>query len=212
MNFRKAIPLILKHEGGFVNHPNDPGGATNKGITIATFRRYVKPDGTIEDLKALTEAQAVVVYKRQYWDQVLGDALPPGLNYAVADYAVNSGPSRAAKALQGILRVPQDGRIGPVTLKAISAHAPADLVDKLCDQRIAFMKGIRGGELWKTFGRGWSRRVAEVRSQGLAWAKSGKAAGSLAVPTAVGGSIVALIAAYGCQMPLAEYIFSACGG
>lgn len=171
----EIIPLILKHEGGYVNHPSDPGGATNKGITIATFRRYIKPTGTIADLKALTTAQATVVYKRQYWDAVSADLLPAGVDYAVADFAVNSGPSRAAKYLQRVVGVKQDGKIGPATLKAVRARNAKDVIRQLCANRLAFMKRIRGGSLWKTFGRGWQHRVDDVLARSLKDASRPKA-------------------------------------
>jgi len=163
----QIIPLILKHEGGYVNNPADPGGATNKGITIATFRRYIKPGGTIADLKALTTEQATVVYKRQYWDAVLGDMLPLGVDYTVADFAVNSGPSRAAKVLQAVVGVKQDGRIGPATLKAVNAMPAKEVIEQVNANRLAFMKSIKGGKLWKTFGRGWQRRVDDVYAQSM---------------------------------------------
>jgi len=162
-----CIPRILKHEGGYVNNRNDKGGPTNRGITIATFRRYVKPKGTITDLKALTEAQAVVVYKRQYWDRVLADMLPHGVDYAVADYAVNSGPSRAAKELQRVVGAVPDGKIGPATLKAVNAMATDTIIRNLCSRRLRFMKAIRGGRDWKSFGRGWQRRVDDVQAHAL---------------------------------------------
>lgn len=169
-NSARAIPLILKHEGGFSNHAKDPGGATNKGITLATFRRYIKPGGTVADLKALTEAQAVIVYKRQYWDRVVADLLPAGVDYTVADFAVNSGPSRAAKELQRIVGVAQDGKIGPKTLAAVNAKQPVWIIDKLNARRLQFMRSLKGGSMWKTFGRGWQRRVDEVRAVSLQWA------------------------------------------
>lgn len=172
-NADAAIRKILVHEGGYVNHPSDPGGATNKGITLATFRRYIKPSGTIADLKALTVEQAVVVYKRQYWDAVMADSLPAGVDYAVADFAVNSGPSRAAKYLQAVVGAVQDGKIGPDTIAAVKLYAPDAAINNLCDNRLAFMKRIQGGKLWVTFGRGWQRRVDEVRSVSLQWAAAG---------------------------------------
>lgn len=162
-----SIRKILGHEGGYVNHPSDPGGATNLGITIATFRRYIKRDGTIADLKALTIQQAVVVYKAQYWDKVRGDELPSGVDYTVADFAVNSGPHRAAVYLQKALGVTQDGAIGPNTIAAARAADPKKVIRKINADRLAFMKRIRRGELWKTFGRGWQRRVDAVRSTSL---------------------------------------------
>ncbi len=169
-NFDRAISLFLKHEGGYVDHPRDPGGATNKGITLRTFRRFIKPNGTKSDLKNLTTEQAAVVYKRQYWDAVLGDWLPDGVDYAVVDFAINSGPGRAAKYLQRVVGVTQDGRIGPQTLAAVRAKDPQEIVRDLCAARLAFMKRIQGGRLWQTFGRGWQRRVDNVRKTALRWA------------------------------------------
>jgi lysozyme family protein len=168
-NADMAIRKILDHEGGYVNHSDDPGGATNKGITIATFRRYIKRNGTIADLKALTTQQAVDVYKAQYWDKVRGDDLPSGVDYTVADFAVNSGPSRAAKYLQAALGVTQDGAIGPQTIQAANEIInPKAIINKVNADRLAFMKRIQGGKLWKTFGRGWQSRVDAVRSTSLA--------------------------------------------
>lgn len=163
--FEVCIPRILKHEGGFVNHPRDPGGATNKGITLATFRRYIKRNGTIADLKALTQAQAVTVYKRQYWDRVRADDLPAGLDYAVADFAVNSGPARAAKYLQRVLGVTQDGKIGPKTIEAAKAVNTVRAIGELCDDRMAFLRRLK---TWPTFGKGWTRRVTDVRQDAIA--------------------------------------------
>lgn len=173
-NAKASIEKILRHEGGFVDHPDDPGGATNKGITIATFRRYIKPNGTVADLRALTTEQAVMVYKRQYWDRVSADDLPSGVDYAVADFAVNSGPARAAKYLQAIVGVFQDGTIGPTTLAAVRRMDALLVINRLCDDRLAFMKRIQGGKLWNTFGRGWGRRVAEVRAVSIGLATPAK--------------------------------------
>jgi len=171
-NSKRAIAEILKHEGGYVNHPSDPGGATNKGITIGTYRQFINPTGTIADLKKLTTDDAIIVYKRQYWDAVLGDLLPAGVDYAVADFAVNSGPSRSAKYLQKVAGVSQDGKIGPQTLEAVEAMDAEAVIHMLCDERLAFMKRLRGGKLWVKFGKGWSRRVADVRRLSLEWAES----------------------------------------
>ncbi|KAB0682007.1 glycoside hydrolase family 108 protein [Aureimonas leprariae] len=161
-NFERSLSLVLAHEGGFSDHPADNGGATNKGVTIATFRAYVKPDGTVDDLKKLTTAQAGTVYRREYWDRVAGAQLPDGLDYAVFDFAVNSGPSRAAKYLQAIVGTPADGAIGPATLAAVAQHDATKLVEALCDARMRFLKSL--GD-WPTFGKGWTKRVADVRDE-----------------------------------------------
>lgn len=168
-NFPKALELVLKSEGGFSNNKADPGGPTNLGITLANFRRFVKPNGTVEDLKKLTKGQASTCYRRQYWDAIAGAELPDGIDYAVFDFAVNSGPTRAAQYLQKVVGVAQDGKIGPATIKAAKAALPATVIHKLCDERLAFLKRIKskGKLLWDTFGKGWSRRVQEVRAEAL---------------------------------------------
>lgn len=169
-NFRQALPLVLKHEGGFVNHPSDPGGATNKGITLGTYRQYVKKNGTVADLKAITDEEVAKVYKLFYWDAVKGDQLSAGVDYAMFDFAVNSGPGRAIKFLQHIAGVAQDGVLGPVTVAAVSALAPEKVVNQLCDDRLAFLKRL---SIWSTFGKGWGRRVSDVRAHALSLAKNG---------------------------------------
>lgn len=166
-NFDEALKLVLKHEGGYTNHPSDPGGPTNLGITLANFRKFVKPDGTVADLKRLTVAQAAICYRRQYWDAVLGAELPSGVDYAVFDFAVNSGPSRAAKYLQRVVGAVQDGKIGPATLRAVRARKPENVVAQLCDARLAFVQALN---TWPVFGKGWGRRIADVKATALKWA------------------------------------------
>lgn len=166
-NSERAIRLILQHEGGFVDHPSDPGGATNRGVTLETFRRYVKPGGTVADLRAMSEDTAVMVFKRHYWDAVEADRLPSGLDYAVADFAVNSGPGRAARVLQAIVGVPVDGVIGPVTLRAASRPDAVGLVAQVCDRRLLFMQSLSN---WRVFKNGWTARVSDVRRVAEQWA------------------------------------------
>lgn len=165
-NFQRALSRVLKHEGGFANHPEDPGGATNRGVTLATFRAYVKPDGTVADLKQITDEQVSTVYYRHYWAAVNAHQLPAGVDYAVFDFAVNSGPKRAAQYLQGVLGVAQDGRVGPKTTAAAEAADHPAVINALCDRRLAFLQRQK---TWKTFGKGWSRRVEDVRKTALAW-------------------------------------------
>lgn len=143
-SFVRALSAVLKSEGGYVNNKNDKGGPTNKGITLANFRRFVNPKGTIADLKKLTVEQAATVYQRQYWDAVMGSVLPAGVDYAVFDFAVNSGPKRAAMFLQRVVGVTQDGVIGPVTLKAVNEHGSAAIIETLCDARLAWLKTLKG--------------------------------------------------------------------
>jgi len=163
-NFKVSLKEVLKHEGGWADHPSDPGGATMKGVTIATFRAFVNPKGTKSDLRKITDAQLETVYRRQYWDKVHGAELPDGVDFAVFDYAVNSGPSRSVKDLQKVVGVSQDGKVGPKTLEAIKAMGSRNVINKLCDTRVAFLKRLK---TWPTFGKGWTKRVAGVRDFAL---------------------------------------------
>jgi lysozyme family protein len=163
-NFERSLLNVLVHEGGFVNHPSDPGGATNKGITIATFRKWVKRNGTVEDLKALTKEQAAKVYRAQYWNAVRADELPSGIDYAVFDIAVNSGPSRAVKILQEAVGATIDGKIGPATIAAAQKADPIHTINVITAIRMDFLRSLR---TWDTFGKGWSRRVSDVREDAL---------------------------------------------
>lgn len=165
-NFQSVLPAILVHEGGYVNHPRDPGGHTNKGVTLATLRRY-KPGASVADLKAISNDLLYQIYKDGYWDEVKAYALPSGVDYAVFDFAVNSGPGRAAKYLQAAVGVKQDGIIGNDTLAAVAKHDPDKLINSICDARMAFLKKL---PTWNTFGKGWASRVAGVRKKALALA------------------------------------------
>lgn len=135
-----------------------------KGVTLQTFRRYVKADGTKADLQAISDEQIATVYYRHYWAAVNAQALPSGIDYAVFDFAVNSGPGRAAKYLQSIVGADVDGRVGPKTIAAVSRMEPADVINRLCDARMAFLRKLKH---WPRFGKGWSRRVAAVRKDAM---------------------------------------------
>lgn len=163
INFDKALALVLEHEGGYVNHPRDPGGATMKGVTQAVYDAYRKVRGRgVQSVRFITDSELEAIYKFQYWDRVQGDLLPAGLDYAVFDFAVNSGVSRAAKYLQAVVGVKQDGIIGAKTLAAIKD--PAQVVNALCDRRMSFLRNLGH---FATFGRGWTRRVQGVRAKAL---------------------------------------------
>ncbi len=164
--FTKCLPLVLKHEGGYSNHSADPGGATNKGITHRTYDAWNKRQGKpTRNVKHITDDEVAAIYRAQYWDKVQADDLPAGLDYAVFDFAVNSGPARAAKFLQRIVGVSQDGIIGAETIAAAQAHVTASAIRNLCDDRLAWLKRLKH---WGTFGKGWTRRVNEVKGAALA--------------------------------------------
>jgi lysozyme family protein len=171
-----VIPKVLAHEGGYVDHPKDPGGPTNKGITQATYDAWRKARGlAVRSVRAIGEDEVAAIYRRDYWNAVGGDALPAGTDYAVFDAGVNSGPGRAAKWLQQIVRAPVDGAIGPVTVQTVAAYAggQSELVKAYCARRLSFMQSLN---IWQTFRKGWTRRVAEVEAFGVVLAL--KAAGA----------------------------------
>jgi lysozyme family protein len=159
-NFAEALQHVLKHEGGFVNHPADPGGMTNLGVTKRVWEEWVGYEVDEKAMRALTPELVGPMYKAKYWDKVKGDDLPSGVDYIVFDAAVNSGPGRAAKWLQSCVGVEPDGGIGPKTLAAVAAFE-GDLVDDYSKRRLSFLMDLPH---WGTFGKGWSRRVAEVQS------------------------------------------------
>jgi lysozyme family protein len=130
-NFDHCLDMLLQHEGGFVNHPKDPGGMTNLGVTRATYEQYIGRSVTEAEMRALTVADVAPIYKAEYWDKARCDDLPSGLDWAVFDWGVNSGMSRPVKALQRIVGVKPDGGIGPQTLRAIANFDSKSLIEKL---------------------------------------------------------------------------------
>lgn len=166
-NLKKSLKQVLVHEGGWANHPNDPGGPTMKGVTLRTFRRFFGEDKTKEDLRNITDEELGQIYRSGYWDKCRCDDLPPGVDYAVFDAAVNSGPGRSARWLQAAVGAKQDGSIGDKTLSKVKDQDPTQVIDLMCDRRLAFLRNL---PTWPTFGKGWERRVEGVRSTATAMA------------------------------------------
>ena len=160
-NFDSALKAVLHHEGGFVNHPADPGGMTNLGVTKRVWEEWVGHEVDEKAMRALTPELVGPMYKAKYWDKIKGDDLPEGVDYAVFDAAVNSGPGRAAKWLQSCVGVEPDGGIGPKPLAAVASFDPKDLVEDYAKRRLSFLMDLPH---WGTFGKGWGRRVAEVQT------------------------------------------------
>jgi lysozyme family protein len=175
-NYDVSLARVLKHEGGYTNHPSDPGGPTNFGITIHDYRRYIKANGTAADVRAMKLADAAKIYRARYWDALRCDELPAGLDYAVFDYGVNSGIGRAGKVMQRLLGIGQGTAMTDAVIAGVRKASPSVLIGRLCDERLAFLKALR---TWPVFGAGWGRRVADVRRDALAMAK-----GALVPPAA----------------------------
>lgn len=176
VNFSKSLTRVLVYEGGYSNHPADPGGVTLEGVIQRVYDAYRQRRGLPQ--KPLTpamrgtaswNAERDEIYRMQYWDKVRGDELPPGVDLVVFDGAVNSGPVQSVKWLQRALRMNNaDGSIGESTMATLDACPDYDaLVADICARRLAFLHQLK---TWGTFGQGWGRRVANLKSAGQAWA------------------------------------------
>jgi lysozyme family protein len=161
-NFEHCLKMLLHHEGGFVNHPKDPGGMTNLGVTKKVYDAWIGRESTEAEMRALTPADVGPIYKKNYWDKVRGDDLPAGVDWAAFDWAVNSGAGRPAKAIQRIVGATQDGAIGPKTLQAVMDVEPEKIVEGVYDIRQKFYESLK---TFDTFGRGWTRRNQETLDQ-----------------------------------------------
>jgi len=163
MAFDDALEAIFRWEGGFSDHPADPGGATNMGITISTLRAWRAPDPvTVDDLENLTRAEAADIYRANYWDACNCDELPEGVALAVFDSAVNQGPLRARRLLQTAAGVEADGIIGPITMGAILTAEQIKLLDEFMARR-----AVHYASLTATFHLGWYRRVMDIHRRAL---------------------------------------------
>lgn len=151
-NREAAISKTLVYEGGYVNHPSDPGGATNYGITIHDVRKYVKSNASPADVKALTKSQAIEIYRHKYWGLMECDERPAGVDFAEFDFGVNSGTARALK-----WRAEMD----PLGL------TPVNYVKRFCAKRQSFLEGLK---TFSVFGRGWTSRVADVEATAVTMA------------------------------------------
>ena len=163
-NYDKCLETILHHEGGYVNHPKDPGGETNLGVT----KRVYEEHGGTKDMKELTVEDVAPIYKSGYWDKMKGDELPNGLDLCVFDFGVNAGPGRAAKFLQQMIGTTVDGGIGPNTLAKVEEYVREngehETVKKYQEMRQKYYEQL---STFATFGKGWTRRVEETTKLAL---------------------------------------------
>lgn len=163
-NFEKCLEMLLKHEGGFVNHPKDPGGMTNLGVTKKVYEEFVGREVDEKEMRALTPEDVAPLYKANYWDAVKGDDLPAGVDWACFDWCVNSGRKRPSKALQRAIGAIPDGAIGPATLAKVAEASPKSIVVAIHDDRQAFYERL---PTFGTFGKGWTRRNKETLEQAI---------------------------------------------
>lgn len=166
--FDKALALILRHEGGYVNDQRDNGGMTNLGVTWRTWQEWTGKPATEAVMRGLTPAKVAPLYKARYWDTVRGDDLPGAVALCLFDFGVNAGPARAAKMLQGLVGTTRDGKIGPASIIAVrnfvAAHGVAELVRRFQNARRDYYRAL---DDFPHFGRGWLRRCDETETEAL---------------------------------------------
>jgi lysozyme family protein len=170
-NFEKCLEMLLVHEGGFVNHPDDPGGMTNLGVTKKVWEEWVGHDVSEKEMRNLTPTMVASLYKRKYWDACRADELVSGLDYCVFDVAVNSGVGRAIKLLQQTVGATPDGGYGSITAALVkeAEKDPEKIISLFSSRRLEFLESLKA---FPTFGKGWSRRVAEVKEKALEMARA----------------------------------------
>ncbi|MBN9586006.1 MAG: secretion activator protein [Afipia sp. 62-7] len=168
-SYEQSLTRLLRNEGGYTDHPADPGGPTNFGITLSDARRYWKGNATAADMRGMPQSIARRIYREHYWNALCCDELPSGVDYAVFDYGVNSGVGRAGKVLRRLLKLSdRSSTVSNEVIAAANASAPGDLVMAICAERLAFLRSLK---TFSVFGRGWTARVDGVRVAALAMAQ-----------------------------------------
>jgi lysozyme family protein len=166
-NYTNLVPFILQWEGGFVNDPLDKGGATNKGVTIATYRQFYGANATVEQLKNITVAEWNHIFKSGYWDRWRADEIKSqSVANILVDWLWLSG-SHAIKLPQELLGVVADGVVGAKTIAAVNARDPRQLFDAIKQRRVEYINTI----IQKTptnerFRKGWMNRLNGLKFEG----------------------------------------------
>ena len=153
VTFDVAFERLIGHEGGYVNHPDDPGGETNWGVTLRTAREA----GYMGNMRDLTREQAREIYRTAYWQRARCDEFDGAIAFQVFDAAVNHGIGNSIRFLQRAARVADDGVMGPVTMTAVQAMTVTDVLARFNAARLNFYTKL---STWPSFGKGWTRRVA----------------------------------------------------
>ena len=160
-NFDRCFEMLMLHEGGYVNHPNDPGGETNWGVTKNVYERWVGRKAKEDEMKNLTQEDVKPIYRQNYWLRFKCDKLPSGIDHFVMDFCVNAG-NRGAKTLQKAIGAEPDGAIGPKTLSLLERQSTEYVIEKMHEIRQEFYESLK---TFETFGKGRTRRNDEAMHQ-----------------------------------------------
>lgn len=160
LNFPASLALVLRSEGGYVDDPRDPGGATNKGVTQDVYNDWRAAEGLEKrSVRLINDYEIGAIYRKRYWDACRCDDLPAGVDYCVFDFAVNSGVNRASRYLQRAAGVADDGQIGAMTIAAVCAAQSIAIIERVCVDRLNFLRALK---TFAHFGKGWTARVEDV--------------------------------------------------
>ena len=169
-NFKECLDLVLKSEGGFVNHPSDPGGMTNLGVTKRVWEEYTGHEADEKIMRGLTPEKVAPLYEQRYWRPTYCEVLPRGLDLLIFSMGINAGTGRCVKLLQSSIGCVADGVIGPRTMELIKSANVADLIRKYSEARREYYRSLKN---FPTFGKGWLARVDREESEALNMAKNG---------------------------------------
>lgn len=199
--FESVLPALLRYEGGYSDHPADRGGATNQGVTHATYNAWRARRGlSPQDVRRMTSAERDAIYRDGYWTPIGGDRLPPPLDLVAFDSAVIAGPGRAVAWIQNAVGTTPDGHMGPDTLRAIATKNPADVAARVLNQRATFHRATADkNPSQRVFLRGWLRRVDDLRAHLGGHATPTRLPTSTIAPTSAGdggggGILIGLLA------------------
>jgi lysozyme family protein len=167
-NFKECLDLVLKSEGGWVNHKDDPGGETNLGVTKRVWEEYV--GHPVKTMKDLTKDDVAPMYELKYWRPCYCEVLPRGLDFVVFSMGVNAGPGRSIKLLQQSIGCVPDGVIGPKTRELISSSNSANLIAKFSETRREYYRALK---TFPIFGKGWISRTDREEQEALDMIKNG---------------------------------------
>jgi lysozyme family protein len=167
-NWKQAFEQMLASEGGFTDDERDNGnklpdgrkGSTMLGVTQFNWEQHIGHQVTHDQMRKLTPADVEPLYKKKYWDAVRADELPSGIDYILFDMGVNAGPGRSIKIMQSALGVTPDGGLGPITMKAVLAADPVELINRFSEEKEAFYRSLKD---FQVYGKGWLNRVEQVK-------------------------------------------------
>lgn len=169
-DFKECLDLVLKSEGGFVNHPSDPGGMTNLGVTKRVWQEYTGHEADEKEMRSLTPEKVAPLYEQRYWRPTYCEVLPRGLSFLIFSMGINAGTGRSVKLLQSCIGCVADGVIGPKTMELIKSADVTDLIKRFSEARRNYYKSLK---TFDVFGKGWLARVDREEAEALNMIKNG---------------------------------------